>query len=77
LKPYRFIEDITLQLVLINFSDLVTNELIYTENPKPLLVENKDYERIKFEPINNNLTHGNIIGTNVLIHTSRNPLIYD
>jgi hypothetical protein len=37
-----FIEDITLQPILVKFSDLVNDEHIQTKEPKPLLVEPKD-----------------------------------
>ncbi len=49
------VEDRTLQHVLANLSDLVTNEHVQIEEPKPFLVENANFEFIEFEPINNYL----------------------
>ncbi len=42
LKPYMFIEDKTLQLVLIKLNDLLIDEPIRTKEPKPLPVELED-----------------------------------
>jgi hypothetical protein len=42
LKPYRFIEDRTLQHVFVKPSDLATNELVQIEILKPLPIENED-----------------------------------
>ncbi len=64
----KFIEDKILQLVLVNLSDLVVDEPIQIEEPKPLLVENAKFEPVKFEPINNYSTHGGIIGIDVFFH---------
>jgi hypothetical protein len=61
LKPYKFIEDKTLQHVLTKPSDLVIDELVQIE-------ELEDLQRVGFERVNNYLTHGNIIGTYVPIH---------
>jgi hypothetical protein len=47
---------------------LVINKPIKTKGPKPLPLENANFEPIEFESINNYLTHGNIIGTNVYVH---------
>jgi hypothetical protein len=52
LKPYKFIEDITLQLVLIKPSDLVIDEHVQTK-------ELEYFQPIEFEPVNH-LIHGNI-----------------
>jgi hypothetical protein len=65
LKPYKFIEDRT--LILAKPNDLVTNEHVQTNLNHYMLIMEK-CEPIEFEPINNYLTHGNIIGTNVPIH---------
>jgi hypothetical protein len=35
-------EDKTLQLVLVKHGDVVTDELVQVEEPKPLLIEPKD-----------------------------------
>ncbi len=67
MKPYKFIEDKTLQPVFVNPSDLVIDKPIKTKEPKPLPVENANFELVEFKSINNYLTHGNIIGTNVLV----------
>jgi hypothetical protein len=77
LKPYKFIEDKTLQLVLVKPSDLVTNELVQTKKPIPLLVEPKDFQPIGFKPISNHLTHGNIKAIDVLVHHYHNMLVWD
>jgi hypothetical protein len=55
LKPYKLIEDITLQLVFIKPNDLVTNELVQTKEHEPLPIELEDIQPIEFEPINNHL----------------------
>jgi len=43
LKPYRFIENRTLKLILAKPSDLVTNEHVQTKEPEPLHVEPEDF----------------------------------
>ncbi len=68
LKPYRFIEDITLQPILVKYSDLAIDEHVQTREPKPLLVEPKDRQPIQFEPINNCLTPNNIKRIDVHVH---------
>ncbi len=60
LKPYKFIEDKTLQVVLVKPSDLVTNEPIQTRKLEPLFVELEEFQPIKFEPVCNYLTLDNI-----------------
>jgi hypothetical protein len=57
LKPYKFIEDKTLQAILVKPNDLVTNELVQTRKPKPLFVEPKEFQLVEFESICNYLTH--------------------
>jgi hypothetical protein len=49
LKPYKFIEDWTLQPILAKPSDLVTNEHVQTMEPKPLPIELEDLQPIEFE----------------------------
>jgi hypothetical protein len=68
LKLYRFIEDKTLQHVLVKPGDLVTNELVQTKKPIPLLVELKDFQPIEFELVSNHLTFGSIKGIYVHVH---------
>jgi hypothetical protein len=75
LKLYRFIEDKTLQLVLVKCSDLVTNEPIQTIKPIPLPIELKDFQPIEFELVSNHLTPSNIKGTDVCVHHCHNLLI--
>jgi len=75
LKPYKFIEDITLQLILTNHDDLVIDEHVQIEELEPLFVENANFEHVKFEPVNNYSTHGSIIGTNVPIHYNDDVLV--
>jgi uncharacterized protein YfbU (UPF0304 family) len=60
LKPYRFIEDKTLQLVLVKLSDLVIDELVQTRQPNSLSVEFKGFQLEEFELVNNHLTFGSI-----------------
>ncbi len=60
LRQYTFIKDRNLQLVLTKLSDLVIDEHVQTKELEPLLVELEDFQLIKFEPINNHLTHGSI-----------------
>jgi hypothetical protein len=55
LKPYRFIEDKTLQPILVKLGDLMTNEPVQTKEPIPLPVELEDFEPVRFEPIINHL----------------------
>jgi hypothetical protein len=73
LKPYRFIEDIILQYVLVKPSDLVINEPIQGKEFEPLPVELEDLQNLEFESINNPLTHGNIKGKDV--HVQDNDVI--
>jgi len=63
-----FIKHRTLQPLLAIPSDVVTNELVQTKRPKTLPIENENYELVEFEPVDNFLTHGNIIGIDVLVH---------
>jgi hypothetical protein len=42
LKPYMFLEDRTLQHVIIKPSDLAIDELVQAREPKPLTFEPKD-----------------------------------
>jgi hypothetical protein len=72
LKPYKFIKEKNLQLVLVKPSDLVTYELVQTKEHVPLLVEPKDFQPIGFELVSNHLTPGNIKVTNVFIHRYHN-----
>jgi hypothetical protein len=68
LKPYKFIEDRTLQPILAKLSDLVTDEPVQTDELEPLLIELEDLQPIEFELVNNHFTHGSIEGTYVLVH---------
>jgi hypothetical protein len=77
LKPYKFIENKTLQHVLIKPSDLVTDEPIQTKKPNSLLIEPKGFQLVKFELINNYLTLDNIKGTNVHVHHYHNVPVQD
>jgi hypothetical protein len=60
LKPYKFIENWTLQPVLAKPNDLVTNELVQTKELKPLPIELEDLQHVEFEPVNNHLTPSSI-----------------
>jgi hypothetical protein len=77
LKPYMFLEDKILQLVLAKPSDLATNELVETKEPEPLLVEHEDLQLVEFELVNNHLTPSNIKGINVLVHYYHDVLVQD
>ncbi len=54
---------------------MVINEPVQIEIPKPLLVENEDFEPINFELVNNNLTHGIITRVDVHVHYHGNVLV--
>ncbi len=75
LKPYRFIENRTLQPILVKPSDLATNEPIQIEIPKPPPVKNEDFEPIDFELVNNNLTLDNVAGVDVPLHYHGDVLV--
>ncbi|CAM6021600.1 unnamed protein product, partial [Sphagnum balticum] len=49
-------------------NELVIDELVQTKKLEPLPIENEIFEIVEFELVNNYLTHGNIIGTYVLVH---------
>jgi hypothetical protein len=70
-----FIEDKTLQPILTNHNDLVIDKPTMTEEPEPLPIENENFEPIKFELVNNYLTNGSIIGTNVHVHYHNDVLV--
>ncbi len=72
LKPYKFIEDRTLQPILAKPNDLVTDEPIQTKELEPLHVE-----PVEFELVNNALTHNSIKRTYVPIHYYHDVLIQD
>jgi len=63
-----FIEDRYLQLVLTKLNDMVIDEPIQIKEHKPLLIENASSGFVEFELINNCLTCGSIIRTNVHVH---------
>jgi hypothetical protein len=46
-----FIEEKTLQLVLVKHGDLVINKLVQAKELVPLLVELEDFQPIEFEPV--------------------------
>jgi hypothetical protein len=77
LKPYKFIEDKILQVVLVKPNDLVMDEPIQTRVLEPLLVEPEEFQPIEFEPICNYLTLSNIKRTYVPIHHHHNVPIQD
>jgi len=68
LKAHMFIENITLQHVLVNLSDLIVDEHVKKKELEPLFVKNANFELVKFELVNNYSTHGNITRTNVPTH---------
>jgi len=77
LKPYRFIENETLQLVLIKPSDLVIDKPIQAKEPIPLVVKLEDFQLVEFESISNHSTHGRIKSTNMFVQHYHNLLVYD
>jgi hypothetical protein len=77
LKPYKFIEDKTLELVLVKLGDLVIDKPIQAGKHVPLLVELEDFQLVEFEPVSNHLTLGSIKSTNVHVHHYHNLLIQD
>jgi len=70
-----FIEEKNLQLVLVKLGDLVTDELVQTIEPIPLLVEPKDFQHVRFELVNNHLTPSNIKIIDVFVHHYHNLLV--
>jgi hypothetical protein len=77
LKPYRFIENRTLQPILTKPSDLAIDEPVQTREPEPLRVEPEDLQHVKFELLNNHLTLSSIKGTNVRVHYYHDVFIQD
>ncbi len=77
LKPYRFIENKTLQPVLVEPSDLVINELVQAKEFVPLFVEPKDFQLVEFEPISNHSTPSSIKVTYVFVHHYQNLPVQD
>jgi hypothetical protein len=75
LKPYRFIEDKTLQPVLVKPNDLVIDELVQTREPDSLLIKLEGFQLVKFELVCNYSTLGNIKGTNVHVRHYHNVFI--
>ncbi len=57
-----------MQLILVKPGDLVIDGLVQTKEPIPLLVEHEEFQLVRFEPISNHLTFGNIKATNVFVH---------
>jgi len=53
---------------LVKLSDLITDDLVQTKEPKPLLVELEDLQHVEFELVDNYLTHGSIIEIDVHVH---------
>jgi hypothetical protein len=51
-----FIEDKTLQHVLVKLGDLVIDEHVQTKELVPLLVEPKDFQHVGFESVSTHLT---------------------
>jgi hypothetical protein len=77
LKPFRFIEDKTFQLVLVELGDLVNNKLVQTKDSIPLQVELEDFQLIEFELVNNHSTPSSIKTTYVLVHHYNNMHVQD
>jgi hypothetical protein len=77
LKPYRFIEDKTLQLILVKPGDLVIDELVQTKEPISLSIELEDFQLVRFQPVSNHLTLGSIKAIDVLVHHYHNLLVWD
>ncbi len=75
LKPYKFIENRTLQPILANPSDLIIDEHVQITKLEPLPIENENYKIVEFEQVNNYLTHGNIFGTYVFVHYHANVFV--
>jgi len=67
LKPYRFIEDITLP-ILTKSNDLAIENMFKPKELKPLLVEPKDLQHVEFELVNNHLTPNSIKRIDVHVH---------
>jgi hypothetical protein len=54
---------------------LVVDEPVQIDERKPLLVENANFEPVKFELVNNYWTHGGICGIDVVVHYYDDVLI--
>jgi hypothetical protein len=63
-----FIENKTLQLVLVKPNDMVTDKPIQAKELVPLLIEPKDFQHVEFEPVNNHFTPISIKTIDVIIH---------
>jgi hypothetical protein len=63
--------------VLVKPSDLVTDELVQTKKHVLLMVEHEDFQPIRFEPVSNHLTLGNIKTIDVLVHPYHNLPVWD
>jgi hypothetical protein len=68
LKPYKFIEDWILQVVLVKPSELVIDELVQTRKPNSLPIELQGFQPIKSESICNYLTPSCIKEIDVVVH---------
>jgi hypothetical protein len=67
-----FIENKTLQLVLVEPGDLVINEHVQTKEPIPIWVELEDFQRTRFKMTSIHLTLSNIKTTYVFVHHYHN-----
>jgi hypothetical protein len=75
LKPYRFIEDKTLQHVLVKLGDLVITEPIQTKEHVTLSIEPEAFQLVNFKPVSNHSTPSSIKTLDVFIHHYHNLLI--
>ncbi len=77
LKPYRFIEDRTLQPILAKPSDLAIDEPVQTRELEPLHVELENLQHVEFELVNNHLTPSSIKRIDVHVHYYHDVFIQD
>jgi hypothetical protein len=68
LKPYKFIEDQILQVVLVKLSEVVIDELVQIKEHDSLPIELHSFQLVEFEPICNYLTSSCIKGIDVVVH---------
>jgi len=68
LKLYKFIEDRTLQHLLVKPIDLVIDKLVQTKEHDSLFVELKGFQPLEFELVCNYLTPSHIKRIDVVVH---------
>jgi hypothetical protein len=75
LKPYKFINDNTLQHVIVKPSDVIIEVHVQKEIPKPIHVENDIYEPVFFKSIINDQNNAPIIINDIPINNHQNDIL--